>query len=183
MFTNNYITIQKKYFGGETTGNLVRCDGTECGLNIDKTGTKTGLGTVMGNVYCRTQQAVLSGSSTSLNYPGIWFGSGSTPPTKDDYNLETVIQSGLEITQGAYRINHGDDGKHTYTKEAVLRNTTESEIVIREIGLFGQPVTGSNAPFANHLVLLRRDVLANPVTIPAGESKLVTFNFTLNQPA
>ena len=183
MFTDNFNKIQKLYFGATSSVSLVRCDGVSCGLNMDKTGSKAGLVTAMSTVRCTTQEAVKSGSSTSLNYPGIWLGTGSTPPTKDDYRLESVIQSGLSLSNGSFRSVNGDDGKYTYIMEIVLRNTTESEIVIREIGLFGQPVTGSNSPFANHLVLLRRDVLDNPITIPVGEARLVTFTLTFNQPS
>ena len=183
MFTNNYINIQKIYFGGYSSPTIVRCDGATCGLNIEKTGTRTGLGSVMGSVVVGTLTPVASGSSSSLNTTGIRFGSGSTAPTKEDYTLESPIESGLTVTNGAYRIEDGGDGKHTFTKEAVLRNTTESDIVIREIGVFGVSVTGTNAPFSNHLVLLRRDVLSSPVVIAPGESKLVSYKMTFNQPA
>lgn len=182
MFTKNYIAYQKCFFGvGDPSWDtVVDCGGTARSWYLPNS-TGKNIGNAIKIAQCRTMQAAISGSSINLNYPGIYFGSGTTAPTKDDYNLESPITSGLSITMGEFLSSENGEGSYSYASSFILRNTTEEDITIREIGIFGQVVYGVNSPFYNYLVLFRRDVLPNPVTIQAGESKLVTYKITFNQ--
>lgn len=71
------------------------------------------------------------------------------------------------------------------TAKAVLQYATTSDINIYEIGLFSivnantTPGSSSNVKF--HSILTERTVLAEPITIKADETKLVTYEITFNQ--
>ena len=119
-------------------------------------------------------------------YPGVYFGSGSTPANKNDVTLESPITSGLNIINPA-SLGYSNDGNGKYTVSAdyVLRNDTNADIILREVGIF-TPTTESNvsgsftADVKLHLCLMERTVLAEPITIHPGESKLVTYKITFN---
>lgn len=109
---------------------------------------------------------------------GVFFGSGATPATQYDYKLETPITSGLSIVNPSqYSFNDNGNGQWTFSASYVVTNTTTAEITIREIGIVTAVNTDSSTYYP---VLMERTVLDEPITIPAGDAKLITVKLTQN---
>lgn len=190
MFTNNYIKYRElMFFGQSENRTFVDCDGgtTACSAQHSWYGD---IGRAIRKAYCDVQVATkthtTANTSARLN-PGVRFGTGSTPANKDDYKLESPITSGLAITNPTIDTTSGvtqipmevSDGKYTYVVPFMVQNTTESEINIWEIGLFGE--VGTSTSYRVSHVLFERTVLSEPITIAPGETKTVTYKLTLNQ--
>lgn len=118
-------------------------------------------------------QAYTTGGTTT----GIWFGSGNTPATENDYQLASRITSGLTVTNA---VSGGVDasGNPYTTNVFTIRNTSNSTITIAEIGNVQRfsaatsagGTSGSNTPF-----LIDRTVLSSPVVIAAGETAVIDY--------
>lgn len=185
MFTNNYIALKKQIFLSsystyykDVRGQSIQ--GYNCTLAYYDIGQWLHL------ARCQSIKTTVT-SGNPGNYPGVYFGSGSTPATKDDYTLESPITSGLSITNpSALTWVDNGNGKYTATASYVVQNTTDAEINIYEIGVFSSVNTyylGSSNNSSNQffLVLMERTVLDVPIVIAPGEAKLVTYKVTFNQ--
>lgn len=121
-----------------------------------------------------SMNAVISAS----NNPGIWVGSGVTPPTPADYRLESRITSGLS---SAIRIDGSfldANGNPQLKIILTLTNTGSESVTIGEVGFFQNVQmanTASGSSSSNSIVMLDRTVLNTAVTIPAGESAAITY--------
>lgn len=93
-------------------------------------------------------------------------GTGTTEATENDYELE-VEATGLTCDSVVTAISAND----TKTYTATFSNSTANDITVAEIGFFCCSYTGNN--YDNFL--LDRIVLDTPITIPAGESKAITY--------
>ena len=106
----------------------------------------------------------LFGTSVWGNYTNFVLGTGATPVTGGDYRIEQEIVTGLACDAVSSEVN---DDTCTVIFRKTVRNTTDADITIREVGL-----TGSVSP--KHLmkrqVLIYREVLEEPVTIAPGDS-------------
>lgn len=121
---------------------------------------------------------------TDTTHGGVAFGSGTTAPTEDDYDLESMITTiTATATNPAFRIDPETNDYCMYI-DYVISNNTENDITISEIGRFGLfryadtiggGVTGSKAQ-----ALLDRVVLENPVVIPSGDAGTVRYELVLN---
>lgn len=183
MFTQNYINYMKGYFmdsGVQGTTNefyftdvgetLRRGYGPHC--------RAMGIGAWMRTGRCRGYNYEKQ-SSADATYPGVYFGEGGTPATKADFKLESLISSGLTITNpGALVERSGGVGRYEYRSGFVVRNDTETEVNIQEIGLFLPMGAGSSS---HYQVLAEHTVLDTPVTIPAGEARFIEYRVTLEQ--
>lgn len=105
-------------------------------------------------------------SNNSITY--IRFGTGTTEATDDDYGLEESA-TGLAYNSVVTAIS--SNYSKTYT--AIVSNTTDADIVVTEIGFFTNCFYYSAVQ--NDNFLLDRIVLDTPITIPAGESKSITY--------
>lgn len=105
------------------------------------------------------------------HYWYICLGSGTTPPTIDDYCLESVITNKDSITYSTSNIScQRTDTKIIYS--ATINNTCSEDIVFTEVMLtdkYDANASGTPCTFA-----LTRDVIS-PVTIPAGGSKTIAI--------
>lgn len=191
MFTNNYIAFRFNMFmglmgtnGSNGVTNLVY--GKSC---VTVTGATNVLMSAVGQMAyidigrCmegRCKALLTAKTSSYANTNGLYFGSGTTPATKEDYTLESPITSGLSIVNGDFHIENGVSGQYSISRDYVVTNTSENDITISEIGCFGGWPLGTSE---YHQVLWERTVLSSPITIPAGESKAVTYKITFNQPS
>lgn len=184
MFTNNFIELQKAAFMG-TTAALKRVSGSDVTLRLSVSTfalNLAGLGRWLNVGRCSTVTNSVSFSSNSFGNDkgvgGVWFGTSPTPATKEDYSLGSAITSGLTVTSPS-SVTQKDEGggKYTFLSDFIVRNDTEADINIYEIGLFTVPVEGPAA----YSILVERTVLTEPIVIPAGESKLVTYAIRFNQ--
>ena len=99
----------------------------------------------------------------------IRVGTGTTRETEDDYKLEEYA-TGLTCDSVVTAIG-SNDSKKIYT--ATFSNTTDADIAVTEIGFFTNCYYQSYND--NDNFLLDRIVLDTPITIPAGESKAITY--------
>ena len=97
-------------------------------------------------------------------------GMGTTEATEDDYKLEAEA-TGLTCDSAVTAI--GSNNSKIYT--ATFSNTTDDDIVVTEIGFFVNNAYDGNQ-YDNFL--LERIVLDTPITIPAGESKPITYELS-----
>ena len=107
---------------------------------------------------------------------GIVLGTGTTAPTEDDYRLENLIDIGLTAS---FTYNSGVDNGGPYGDiNLALQNTSNAPITVSEIGIT-QPLYDTTSlggtSSSRHLYLLDRTVLAEPVTIAAGATAIITY--------
>lgn len=102
------------------------------------------------------------------------FGSGNTTPTYTDYTLDTDITS--SISKISYTTNFASSSEGAKTTYVISgTNNTNSSITISEIGLcknFYQ-----NTSLQTYAVMLVREVLDTPITVAAGDSFVLTFEW------
>lgn len=188
MFTNNYITYRKQAFQGLYDSTYKTPDGTSRKM-YHPTIRDGDIGQWLPKARCLE---VCTTSKTgsypdSIIYPGVYFGSGSTPATKNDHTLASPITSGLAITNPAALVFRDvGNGKYEVFADYIVRNTSGAEINIYEIGVFSPVNASSNGNYGSSsnvwwLALMERTALAAPITILPGESKLVTHRLTFNQ--
>lgn len=186
MFTNNYITWKTECFTSTSySTSFTATTFTGVSKTIYIFGAEMqDIGTVM--------RKSLTGSIVDKECyrgeGGVCFGTGSTPATKDDYTLESPITSGITVTNPSDVVYHeNDNGQYTFSASFVVANTSDAELNIWEVGVVsylgnycstGITISGS---FGGSPILFDRQVLSEPITIPAGESKLVTYKITFNQ--
>ena len=94
-------------------------------------------------------------------------GTGTSEPTENDYGLSFV--SGMSCDSVITSIG-GNVSKKIYT--ATFSNNTDTDIVVTEIGFFTNFFYTS---VNNDNFLLDHILLETPITIPAGESKAITY--------
>jgi hypothetical protein len=189
MFTNNYIEFQKARFTAKSNSSyatLKRADGATAKAYVGGLFVSD-IGYWMTKAKCKAINAENTYTMLSNDIEqGVYFGAGSTPANRGDYKLESPITSGLSITNPAAAVwtNEGN-GKYSISSDFIVRNTTTSEINIYEVGVFTPVGTQQNsAPDKStsvSYVLMERTVLAEPITIPSGEPRLVTYKITFNQ--
>ena len=103
------------------------------------------------------------------------FGSGTTAPSYTDYALETDITNSISNISFTTDSSASSEGaKTTYIITGV--NSSNSSITISEIGLCKNFYTSYNrlldVPF-----MLVREVLDTPITVAAGDSFTLTFEW------
>lgn len=191
MFTDNYIKLQKILFC-EDSISMVNCTGEKKSIyNYYAPHYYGNIGYSMR--YARCQE--LPGSFATSKNPitatgspfGVYFGSGTTPASKEDYTLESIITSGLNITNSsAPAVVNPASGKYVVSADFIVRNTSAEDITICEIGIF-TPVSTMNSNYEALVsttygtFLMERTVLDEPITIPAGEAKMITYAIEFNQ--
>lgn len=97
--------------------------------------------------------------STASSQWAFGFGTGTTPPTIDDYKFSGDLVTPTIV--GASGTAH--NGSNGSIFAMVVNNQTQEAMTINEIGLFTRVSTGC--------VMLTRDVLPQPVVLQPGESK------------
>ena len=110
----------------------------------------------------------------SATTTGVSFGTGTTPATASDYCLESILTS-TEISvsvPSAVSFSRGDSFDE-YSVSFGVTNITAETINISEVGLIALPQS-------TWYVLVDRTVLDTPITIPAGQSKQITYTIRFN---
>lgn len=160
-------------------------------LALTTYGTKNKGGLPVTNISSNTQYVCrLPGWPTSVETGGrlnnletsygISVGSGSTPAAATDYNLESIITSGISISVSINSDNNNLDanGNPELKMIVVVTNTGNSSVTVSEIGYF-QKVRLSNSASGggdnDRALMFDRTLLNTPVTIPAGESTAITY--------
>lgn len=112
----------------------------------------------------------------ATNSQGIVLGSGTTPATFDDYNMESMITEGLSVS----KVKKADeDNNPSYL--LTITNISDAPITIGEVGILRRAYAGENVS-TYKIVLMERTVMEEPLTIPAGSIGLVTYTVRMHIP-
>lgn len=104
----------------------------------------------------------------------VSFGNGTTPATVNDYKLESEITTGISVAHPSAVTTEQTDSYILWT--ATFGVSASVETTISEIGLFANVYTSSGSFYA----LVDRAVLETPITIPARQSKQITYTIRFN---
>lgn len=107
-------------------------------------------------------------------YQHVEFGNGTTPATVNDYKLESEITTGISVASQDFPTTEQTDKYILWTATFGVKASVET--TISEIGLFSHVYTSSGS----FLTLVDRTVLDEPITIPAGQSKQITYTIRFN---
>ena len=117
-----------------------------------------------------------SAVATNPSYPqGICVGSGTTPPTYEDYKLESMITSGIS---GTVKTTLDDNNDTVWT--LTITNSSSADITIGEVGYFNVGFYGAGN--STDYFMYERTVLDTPITIAAGGFGQVTYTIRFNYP-
>jgi len=103
-------------------------------------------------------------------------GTGTTEPTASDVCLEEDITSSitnLNVTTNVQSSGSVISAVITITGQ----NLTSSEIVITELGIVRSMITGYGGGLIRKTVMLIRELLEQPLTVPSGEGFSLTFSW------
>lgn len=110
-------------------------------------------------------------------------GTGTTPPVKGNYALDTDITSTISNYETSVNMSSDANGLHTVITISGQNNTGDS-ITISEIGVIKKVRsqlyhrTDDPIPEPDEKCLFVRHVLDNPKTVPNGEGFNLTFEWT-----
>ena len=138
-----------------------------------------------------TKTTVLQSETTPFSIMNVWsseeeswgvsFGTGTTPAETSNYCLESILGSTQISVAAPNAVSFSRvDTYEEYSVTFGVTNKTAENITISEVGLTASPYikTGSNRIYT--YALADRTVLDNPVTIPAGQSKQITYTIRFN---
>ena len=163
MLTKNfYAYIKASFSGSNSVATFTKTDGSTStvGLNSDY-----------------PPFSVMDEWAKSASSAGVSFGTGTTPATASDYFLESILNDNKinVATPSAVSFSRGDTSEE-YSATFGVTNKTADAITISEMGLTAIPYNGNPIIY----VLVDRTVLDAPVTIPAGQSKQITYTIRFN---
>lgn len=188
MFTNNYIAYRhNKFFNTyKSSASMNGVYGKDYKSVYGSTVTAYNQAAIdldIGYAMAYIKFSEMPTATSSSGSCGVLIGSGSTPATREDYKLESQITSGISAlnTYSVPVIAVDENGVCTVSTSFALKNTTEEDITIREIGVYAWVNTSSGSAYAH--ILLERTVLDQPITIKPGLAKVLTYKITFNQPS
>ena len=118
-----------------------------------------------------TTGLTLTFNSSTTNFGSnnwICVGSGTTPPTVDDYKLENAL---LDLTYQGRVLKYQNN---TLIFSGIVTNNTEAPVIINEVGVLLSSSSGASTGSA----LILRTVLQEPVILAVGDSR--TFSVAVN---
>ena len=165
MLTKNFYSyIRSSFSGQETYATFTNTDGT------------------IRTVFVATNYPpfkVMNVWGKSTTSTGVSFGTGTTLASVSDYTLESrLTDNQISVsTPSAVSFSRGD-AYDEYSVTFGVTNKTANDITISEIGLTAMPYSPSGG--SNVYTLVDRTVLDTPITIPAGQSKQITYTIRFN---
>lgn len=179
MITKNFRKILMLILSSTSTGTsspklpdnnlpkLITTDGVERQMEV---GSVEYTSSIMYGLVNMLNHMSTSGSNNTLY---LKVGTGTTTPTGNDYELATV---NTDISCDV--VDAGVSANYTKIYTATFSNPTSSDIVVTEVGLYGNVIFW-NYGTPNYIdCLFDRTVLSTPITIPAGESKTITYEIS-----
>lgn len=154
MLTNNYYTVWSHCHTGASQPKLTKSDGTTFYAN------ENGWSRILFS-SCRACDEIV-------------FGTGTTPPTREDYAL-----SGTNITSSLSRQDE-TSASETLTdgikviRSMFLKNTGSEPVTIGEVAWRNSFLYTSNNAYSG--ILLDRTVLQEPITIAAGAVGQINYS-------
>ena len=118
---------------------------------------------------------VMNAWATEAEATGVSFGTGTTPSTASDYFLKNILgDTQISVSVPSAVSFSRFDNYDEYSVTFGVTNITAEAITISEVGLTAKPQSNP------YYVLVDRTVLDAPVTIPAGQSKQITYTIRFN---
>ena len=113
--------------------------------------------------------------------PGWRFGTGTTPPTENDYQMESLINSGITLSNSTATLKL-ENSVYKVLRVFNIKNTSNASLTISEIGYIGKQYGSAQqkASASEIGVLYFRDVFTSPIVIAAGET--VSINIYIEVP-
>lgn len=173
MFLKNWYRLIALLMGADLGSNIGLINTS--GNKITSTTTTNELLdlTKTGDTYRAPTMATVR---TSIGtYPGVIFGTGTTPPTTDDYKLSGKIISTISAKATVTTTKANDGNVYTFMGVYEITNTGATAITIGEVALLGGMSSGSATKY-----LVERTALDEPVTIPPGGVAQVTYAIRMN---
>ena len=162
MLTKNFYSYMRAAFQ-KTSGTFTQPDGATAAIGL---GTSDTPPFKIMNVWAQQSKAI-----------GVSFGTGTTPATVSDYALESILgDNKINVSTPSSISFSRYDTYEEYTVTFGVTNKTAEAITISEVGLTSLPLKGT----PNYYALVDRTVLDTPVTIPAGQSKQITYTIRFN---
>lgn len=173
MFTRNwYKAMAALVFGGEDEDTFVSLDGKSTQF-IRGYGYSVQIG---GNYNDYRNPAMMVLRNNTAGYGGVVIGTGTQPPTIDDYCLSGDLIS--SYTSSASFSDEYDENGAYGTTLFTITNTGTKAFTIGEIGL----ISGLNGSGSSYKALLERTVLETPITIEPGGVGQITYTLRMNYP-
>ena len=125
---------------------------------------------------------------TPTKFDNIRVGSGDSPVAYSDYALNTDVTSSFDTIQTSFTVSYSDDGKLQYLCSFSGRNSTGSDITIKEVAIIKNLYlyNSNSVRYTNivpsthkHACMVARHLLEQPVTIPAGSTGGFALTITL----
>lgn len=172
MFTNNFYNAFKKAAFGMNAPNCISFGGSE--RTIDEGSS----------VMCRLPlidnlDRYGGGDLWNTTYHfGVLFGSGTVPPTKEDYTLSgSIVYENLGVSTALSTDKTDEHLKRTAV--FTIANNNDTEVTIGEVCWLG--ATGTRTYINDHIMMDR--TLVEPVlVIPPGDVGQLTYSLTYNFP-
>ena len=170
MLTNNFYKMAAcLLFGKEGyqfTQSVVNRDG----------GTVTTYPPMTQYVYCMQLSYIFTRLGDGGSTQCVFMGTGSEPPTADDYCLSGKVIKGFTSSKSV-TVEEDDDGV-AVTAVYTVTNTGSSDFTVSEVGTFG-PTFDTSGYSQSQFIMLDRTVLDSPVTVPAGGIGQVTYTIKI----
>lgn len=176
MFTQNFIEYTKMWFlGGTSSYQFTSPAGSTVNVTPSNNLMDNSLGYIMQLGQCKN--IPVEPETMSYNSAGVYFGQGTTPAKLEDKTLEIPVTNGLSITNPAQVTSENDAGIYRFNAVFNVKNTSEEDITISEVGLFKQLKTSSSSGY--HF-LMERTVLEEPIILNPNTSKLISYQISFN---
>lgn len=123
------------------------------------------------------EEALVNSGTTISQQVGtfILVGSGNTEPSSSDYKLDNCVSC---LTDCGQYVLHGNG--NIFSVIRILRNDTNEDVVINEVGLYNRPFYIANeSKTCRTKLLLVREVLPETVTLHPGDSYTFTISLTI----
>ena len=123
--------------------------------------------------------------SLSNSVDGFHVGKGTTLPTENDYALEDPITSGLTANTATVIWANTENEPDDCTYAITLRNSSEGDITISEIGYYAQfgctSSQGNTGGYGTAVFMIDRTLLDTPVTIAPGETVTINCKISVSE--
>lgn len=170
MLTNNFYQAMRSYLSETALSSVLRSptnSSMNCYFEISST---SNILTAFGNNSCKVVTSDAGGM-------GMAFGTGTVPPSRDDYWLSGDLIKTVTILARSAQSSL-DDGFLCCNNALTLKNTSDTDtIVINEMGVCGYAYTASGR--TGGYVMWDRTVLDTPLTLAPGEQGVITYTFNL----
>lgn len=122
---------------------------------------------------------IVNSSPSVGSYTGIVVGTGTTPVSNSNYNLESIIEHGTSagrliygtLTNSPFNVDTVNDTLE-YHLDRTFTNNSIDPITITEVGIYTGSVTTT---LSSSLYMPFRRVLSQPITINPNQSRLIRW--------